>query len=124
MCRNHSHAKVVPTGFLTVGPTALVEYRTVGPLVLELPYGEKYTRAPMTALWLPVSMSVPLPPSIPVAMAVCFTSLSYMEDGAMTATPEMEMKRITTLPSGAAALKTMASSRTNTAGGYDDVLPF
>lgn len=124
MCRNHSHMKVVPTGFVRVGETTLIEYRVQQPLVLELPYGEKWTRSAMTALWVPVSMQEPLPASTQAQMVVYFTPLSCTVDGDMTAMPEMVKKQIAALPSGPIAWRAMDSYRTNMVGGYDEDLPF
>lgn len=124
MCRNHSHATVEPTGFVRVGPTTLIEYRVLQPLVLDLPYGEKWTRASMTALWVPVSMREPLPASTAALMAVCYTPLSYMVDGAMTAMHATVQRPMSSSTSVLPALSPMGSSPTSTDGGYDDDLPF
>jgi hypothetical protein len=79
MCRNHSHITCEITGHLRVGESDMMEVRVSQPLALDLPYGERWIKPPMTALWLPVSMRVPLPASIRQEMEVCFTPLYYTE---------------------------------------------
>jgi len=120
MCRNHSHITCEITGHLRVGASDLIEVRVTQPLALDLPYGERWTKAPMTALWLPVSMRVPLPPSTVQAMAVCFTPLFYTEASAMThgfATAERPMSAT---PSGPTAWSGWATSPQSTGATDDD----
>jgi len=79
MCRNHSHITCEITGHLRVGESDLIEVRMEQPLALDLPYGERWIKPPMTVLWVPFSMRVPLPASIRQAMEVCFTPLYFTE---------------------------------------------
>jgi hypothetical protein len=84
MCRNHSHIACEITGHLRVGATDLLEVRMRTPLEMQLPYGEKLIKSNTTALWVPVSPRVPLPPSTPVQMEVCYTPLYYTVASDMT----------------------------------------
>lgn len=82
MCRNHSHITCAITGHLRVGESDMLEVRVRQRLVLDLPSGERWIKAPMTALWMPVSMQVPLPASTRRLTEVCFTPLYYTEASA------------------------------------------
>lgn len=114
MCRNHSHITCEITGFLRVGESDMMEVRVVQPLALDLPYGERWTKPPMTALWLPVSMRVPLPASIRQEMAVCFTPLYYTEASDMMHGSGTSRRPMTATPSGPIALNEWATSRQST----------
>lgn len=87
MCRNHSHIKANPIGLLRVGVTDLMEYRMLHQLEVQSTSGHKLTVPYMSALWLPVSGTVLLPPSMPVQTEVCFIPLSYITDAGTITTP-------------------------------------
>lgn len=80
MCRNHSHITTELTGHLEVGETRLVELRVIHPLEVDLPYGEKWIRPSGSTLFLPVSMSEPLPALAHRQMVVCYTPSFFMGD--------------------------------------------
>lgn len=103
MCHNHSHITCEITGHLRVGETDMMEVRVLQRLALDLPYGERWIKPPMTALWMPVSMRVPLPASIRQAMEVCFTPLYYTEAGDMMHGSATQRRPMIATPSGATA---------------------
>ena len=120
MCRNHSHITCEITGHLRVGMSDMVEVRTVQPLALDLPYGERWIKPPMTALWLPVSMRVPLPASTPQVMGVCFTPLYYTEVSATMPGSETRPRRTSATQPGPTAWNGWDTSHLSTEGLSDE----
>ena len=126
MCRNHSHITCEITGLLRVGESDMMEVRVSQPLALDLPYGERWTKPPMTALWVPVSMRVPLPASIRQEMAVCFTPLYYTEASDMMHGSATKRRLMTATPYGPIASSGWDTSQQSTEGrsDEDDAVPW
>lgn len=120
MCHNHSHITCEITGHLRVGESDLVEVRAAQRLVLELPYGERWIKPPMTVLWLPVSMRVPLPASTPQLTEVCFMPLFSTVASDMMHGFETSRRPMSATPPGPTALNGWATSPPSMEGRSDD----
>jgi len=120
MCRNHSHITCEITGHLRVGETDMMEVRMLQPLGLDLPYGERWIKPAMTALWMPVSMRVPLPASIRQVMEVCFTPLYYTEASDMMHGFAPKRRPMSAMPDGPTVWSDLDTSQLNTGGASDE----
>lgn len=84
MCKNHSHFTAKIAGLLLLGPTHLIELEVVQPLEVQMPSGERWIKPSGTILYLPLSISVPLPALAHRLMEVSYIPSFNMADEEMT----------------------------------------